>query len=216
MVSWLSGCRYDGGLCEVTRVSQSSGGNGCGRAGFHSRQAGSFYSLPPPSSVPSSLLTTLRLDFSMGDWADALADAAAMATEAAAIPSSKGDEGETTAAAAANKATGAACRSTGATSSTTDSAIISAFTSASPTSGLTPLAPLRHACSLLYLDLMLVDSSEGSEGLLDDRLIEDLAALERLEEVCRGMRRGGWGRELAGAWPREVRGRGGGRRISWI
>ena len=89
MVSWLSGCRYDGGLCEVTRVSQSSGGNGCGRAGFHSRQAGSFYSLPPPSSVPSSLLTTLRLDFSMGDWADALADAAAMATEAAAIPSSR-------------------------------------------------------------------------------------------------------------------------------
>ena len=55
-----------------------------------------------------------------------------------------------------------------------------------------------------------MDSSEGSEGLLDDRLIEDLAALERLEEVCRGMRRGGWGRELAGAWPREVRGRGGG------
>ena len=171
-------------------------------------------SLPPPSSVPfnlpplacsqptiyalplppSSLLTTLRLDFSMGDWADALADATAMATEAAATaraadPLSAGGEGAVSAAATDGKVTDA---SGGSDSLTASAATIPAF--ASPSSGgLTPLAPLRHARSLLYLDLMLVDSGEGSAGLLDDRLIEDLAALGRLEEVRRWGERGGGG-----------------------
>ena len=53
----------------------------------------------------------------------------------------------------------------------------------SPRRGSTVLAPLRHARALRYLDLMFVDSTEGSEGLMDNRMVMDLAELKRLEEV---------------------------------
>ena len=52
-----------------------------------------------------------------------------------------------------------------------------------PTQAQTPLAVLASAPSLQFLDLMLVDSSEGSEGLIDNRLINDLSKMAKLEEV---------------------------------
>lgn len=47
----------------------------------------------------------------------------------------------------------------------------------------TPLAVLSQARSLMFLDLMFADSSEASAGLIDNRLLEDLASLSKLEEV---------------------------------
>jgi len=47
----------------------------------------------------------------------------------------------------------------------------------------TPLSPLRCARNLMFLDVMLVDSSDATEGLIDTRLVEDVAALSRLEEL---------------------------------
>ena len=99
-----------------------------------------------------SALTSLRLDFTMGDWADALVEASASAS--------------------VHGHTGGAC-----------SLASTASVLSPPTGHHTPLAPLRQAPCLLYFDLMLVDSTEGSEGLLDNRLINDLAEIERLEEV---------------------------------
>ncbi|KAF5834519.1 hypothetical protein DUNSADRAFT_8771 [Dunaliella salina] len=49
--------------------------------------------------------------------------------------------------------------------------------------GRTPLAALRHAPALQFLDVMYVDSTAGTEGLLDTRLISDLAACPKLEEL---------------------------------
>ena len=101
----------------------------------------------------------------MGDWADALVEA----TTTEAPESAMGIGGEDM------------DGSIGASVSSPPSSVRSALSP--PTRRGTPLAPLRHAPCLLYFDLMLVDSTEGSEGLLDNRLIEDLAQMERLEEV---------------------------------
>lgn len=62
----------------------------------------------------------------------------------------------------------------------------------------TPLAALASAPRLQYLDVMFVDSSEGSEGCLDGRLMSDLGALHRVEEVevwTRGV--GDWHEDLS-------------------
>lgn len=45
------------------------------------------------------------------------------------------------------------------------------------------MAPLAHAPALRVLDVMFVDSSEASEGLLDTRLVRDLAACSKLTEL---------------------------------
>ena len=99
----------------------------------------------------------------MGDWADALVEA----TTTGAPESAMGIGGEDLDGSIASVSSPPCVRSA----------------LSPPTRRGTPLAPLRHAPCLLYFDLMLVDSTEGSEGLLDNRLIEDLAQMERLEEV---------------------------------
>ena len=132
-------------------------------------------------STPSSVLTTLRLDFTVGQWADALNEIAAEAevmVAAADFAAGNGADGgrgmDVDGRLLEDRQQACSSPSQPRRLSPLDNRI---------RRGSTPLAPLRLARGLLYFDLMFVDSSDGSEGILDNRMVADLAELKRLEEV---------------------------------
>ncbi|GAX77422.1 hypothetical protein CEUSTIGMA_g4867.t1 [Chlamydomonas eustigma] len=117
-----------------------------------------------------SLLTSLRLDFSMGWWSDALQSCTSYKAPLDARISELSE---------------ASCvaNSSNAFDRSREGDAVGSFKKESSKHWGTPLGVLSLAPALMFMDLMLVDSSESSEGLLDNRLIKDLARLERLEEL---------------------------------